>query len=254
MLGLVQKGSLKNVNFSISRKITKFLSLGVGFNFVYGLLERDVSDEWVMDNVAILNNVSHEFSGYYFNGGMCLSLTERLDITAVVRTPYVKSSKSKSLHRYYAPSGQTDIKIKADSISKYNQPLVLGVGAGYRISGKFRAATEFTFFRWSEYSGEYFEEPLKRNFRDVLKVGLGVEFIDSFDLWNREFKIPLRGGIVIDPQPMKDFRSSYYYLTLGTGLYTGGFLLDLSMAIGDESGSGHSLKASRAALSLSYRF
>jgi hypothetical protein len=64
--------------------------------------------------------------------------------------------------------------------------------------------------------------------------------------------IPFRAGVVFDPQPMREPRSSYLALALGTGLRLRALAVDISGHIGRESGSGDSLKAAKIVLSLRY--
>jgi len=253
-INLNQRGSLKNINFSISKKLFRRLSVGLGLNFVYGHLKKDITEKWVMDNITITDSKSFEFSGFYLNGGLSFDLTEKLNVAAIFRTPYIKKSESLSLQRYYAPAGGTDIKIEASSNNEYKQPLVLGLGASYRISKKLRVGSDFAFYNWSKYRVEYFGESLLRNFKDVIKIGLGAEYVDSFELWHQKFTIPIRAGFSYDPQPMKEPNSSYYYFTFGSGLYWKKLLFDIGILIGEEKGSGNSLKATKVVYSLSYQF
>ena len=254
LINLNQRGSLKNINFSVSRKLFKGLSAGLGLNYVYGSLKKDIIEEWVVDNITITDNKSHEFSGLYLNGGLSLELTEKLNVAAVFRTPYVKESESQSLLRYFAQANGTDIKIEASSVDQFKQPLVLGLGVSYKVSEEFRVASDVTFFNWSKYSVDYFEEPLRRNFKDVIKIGLGAEYMGSFELWNQKFNVPLRAGLSIDPQPMKELNSSYYNFSFGTGLHWKKLFFDAGALIGYEMGSGDSLKTSKVVFSLSYQF
>lgn len=253
-INLDQRGSLKDINLSISRNITKHIAFGLGLNFIYGYLRKDIIESWVEDNITITDNKSHEFKGLFLNGGLFVELTDEFHVAAVFRTPFVKKSESQSSLRYSAPAGETDITIEASSSDTFEQPLVIGVGASYWISENFRVASDIAFYNWSQYSVDYFEEPLQRDFRDIIKIGVGVEHWGSYRLFNQNVSIPLRGGLSYDPQPMKEPNSSYLYFSFGTGLRFRKLILDIGTLVGKESGSGDSLKASRVAISLSYQF
>lgn len=268
-LNLNQEGSLKNINFSIARKFFKGFSAGIGLNFSYGLLKKDVSEKWIRENITITDNKSHEFQGFYLNGGLVWELAEKIEVAAIFRTPYVKKSKSESLLRYYAPEGNTDIKIEVPSNNEYNseykQPFVAGMGVSYKFSPELRVASDFTFYNWSKYKVIYFKEDelseeeqeelygLERKFKNIIKIGAGVEYMSSRRIFGQKVNVPLRAGLSYDPQPMKDPNSSYFYFSLGTGLHWGKFLLDAGVLVGKESGSGNSLSARKVSLSLSFR-
>ncbi|MFB0564949.1 MAG: OmpP1/FadL family transporter [Candidatus Aminicenantaceae bacterium] len=252
-LKLSQMGSLRNLNFSISRMLTKRLSAGIGFNFVYGNFEKLVTEKWVMDDITITDNKTMEFSGFCVNGGISLWLTERFHVAASFRTPYVKKSESQSLLRYYSPAGNTDIKTEALSEDKFKMPLIIGFGSSYKISEKLRGTSEFTFYNWSQYSIDYFGEHIERSFKNILKIGLGFEHVSSVKLGSKNIITPFRVGLSYDPQPMKEYNSSYFYFTLGSGFQFGRFILDIGSFVGLESGSGNSLKATKVAGSLSYQ-
>jgi hypothetical protein len=248
-----QGGNLKNINFSVARKLFGGLSAGIGFNYAYGFLEKDISEQWVTESITITDSKSHKFQGFYVNGGLAWELADKIEVAAVFRTPFVKKSDSESLLRYLSPEGDTDIMIEASSRDEYKQPLVAGIGVSYKFSPKFRAASDFTFYNWSKYKVNYYEEELERDLKDIIKIGAGIEHSSSRRIFGQEVIIPLRAGLIYDPQPMKEPNSSYFYLSLGTGVHWGKFLFDGGFILGKESGSGNSLTASKVALSLSFR-
>jgi hypothetical protein len=248
-----QGGNLKNINFSVARKLFGGLSAGIGFNYAYGFLEKDISEQWITESITITDSKSHKFQGFYVNGGLVWELADKIEVAAVFRTPYVKKSESESFLRYLSPEGDTDIMIEASSRDEYKQPLVAGIGVSYKFSPKFRAASDFTFYNWSKYKVNYYEEELERDLKDIIKIGAGIEHSSSRRIFGQEVIIPLRAGLIYDPQPMKEPNSSYFYLSLGTGVHWGKFLFDGGVILGKESGSGNSLTASKVALSLSFR-
>lgn len=251
-LNFDQEGNLKTIHFSAARKITKRISLGLGINYVYGHLKKNLEERWLNTNITITDNKSHDFKGYYFNGGVWARLSEKLAVAAIFRTPYTKKAESQSLYRYQSPQGETDIKIEASSQNKYKQPLVLGLGISYRFSPKIRIASDLSFFNWSKYKVNYYEEELERNFKNVVKVGAGIEYLSDLRIFSQNVQIPFRAGFIYDPQPMKVSDSSYLSFSFGTGIHWGKFLLDIGAFIGQESGSGDSLSARKISLSLSF--
>ncbi|MGB6339657.1 MAG: hypothetical protein WBF32_07765, partial [Candidatus Aminicenantaceae bacterium] len=135
----------------------------------------------------------------------------------------------------------------------YKQPLVIGVGANYKLSDSFVVASDLTYFDWSSYAVKYYEEELDRDFRDVVKVSAGAEYWGNFQLFGKEWRYPLRLGFNYDPQPIKDPSIHYLYLSVGTGVRVGRFSVDLSGMFGKEYGSGDNLSAQKVVFTLSYR-
>ena len=247
-----QEGVLKNINFSIAREIFNGLSAGFGLNYVYGRFEKTVTDIDHAYNITITDILSHEFKGFFLNGGLLWNLTEKIAIAAVFRTPFVKKSDGKSLKRTYLPDTDTDIKIEVSGRSEYKQPLVVGLGVSYQISPELKVSSDLIFYNWSKYSIIYFgqENELPRNFKDTIKIGAGIEQMVSVDIFGQKISIPLRAGLSYDPQPMKKPGSSYFYYSLGTGFHWEKFHLDAGLLFGQEKGSGDSLSGRKAVLSL----
>jgi hypothetical protein len=248
-----QKGILRNTNFSIARKLGRLFHIGLGFNLATGDLKRDIVENWLgPPSITISNNISQDFSGFFLNGGIIAKITDRWTAALVFRTPYIKKSESHSKLEYSA-SGGTDIKIEADSSDTYKQPLVVGAGISYKFSPKFQVFSDLSYCNWSEYKVEYFSEAMERNFKDTLNLGLGAEYFIGLRIFKADGFIPLRIGVVYDPQPMQEPKSAYTYFSAGTGFHWRIIALDLSASFGREKGSGDSLEARRISLSLSLK-
>ena len=250
-IDFAQKGILRNTNLSVARQLGRSFQIGLGFNFVSGNLNREIVETYVDPGVTISDNKAQDFSGFYLNGGISAKITDKWTASLVFRTPYTKKSQSQSMLQYYAPGGGTDITIAADSTDSYKQPLVLGAGVSYKISPKFRVLSDLSYFNWSGYEVTYFGEAMERNFKDTFKWGLGAEYLIGLRIFKADSVIPLRFGVVYDPQPMQVPDSAYMYFSAGTGLHWKMVALDFSASFGRENGSGNSLKAGRLSLSLS---
>lgn len=250
-----QRGNLKNINLSLARKVFSNLSVGIGLNYVFGTLEKEMTEEQVVSNITITDRKYHEFNGYYLNGGFALDISKNFRVAAVFRTPFVKKADSESQYRFL--SLITDIRIEASEPSEYKQPLVAGLGMTYRFSQRLRASSDITFYKWSEYGDDiiYFgqEDVLERDFKDIFKIGAGIEYMSTRRLFGTDMNVPFRAGLSFDPQPMVEPSSSYLYFCFGTGLHWGKFLIDAGMLIGKERGSGDSLSANKFSISLTYR-
>jgi len=253
MFTLEQSGNLKNINFSVARKVLNNLSVGIGLNYAYGYLEKEYEEEFITASYTLSDRKYHEFQSFYVNGGLVFDVTNSLKVAAVFRTPFVKKSDSESLYRFY--SSITEIRTEASEKSEYKQPFVAGLGVSFRYSPKLKATSDITFYRWSRYSIIYFgeEDEQERNFKDVIKIGAGVEYMTSLRLFGAGINVPFRAGFSYDPQPMVEPNSSYAYFTFGTGLHWGKLSFDAGVLLGEERGSGNSLSAKKVTVSLSFR-
>lgn len=247
-----QAGILRNFNISFARELGGWLSFGIGVNYVYGSMEKDIVENMFYSGVTITDRKTHDLNGIYVNGGLTADISDKLTVAAVFRTPYTKKAQSKSLLWYDSPRGNTDIRIEAEAENKYGQPLVLGVGAAYRMSHQLRVATDISFFNWSSYSITYFDEEIPREFENIIRVSGGLEYLAEVHLFQQDFQVPLRAGLNYDPQPVKQPSIHYMYYTLGFGLHWKGLHLDAAAMLGSEKGSGHDLYGRKFSISLSY--
>lgn len=251
-VGVDQSGVLRLWNVAAARRLGRRLSLGVGLNVVEGRLDRTVYEAWPLDGISITDDRSERFRGLYVNGGLRLELAPTVAVSLAGRSPYLRTAEAASLLRYEAPDA--DIRIDATARNEYRQPWVAGAGLDWRWAKDWGLAADLAYFGWSRYGALYFDEPLVRDFRDVLTAAAGVERILSGRLGAKKAVFPVRVGLAYDRQPMSDVRSSYVSLTLGAGVRVGRWAADLSGRLGRESGSGNGLWAGGIALGLNYAF
>jgi long-subunit fatty acid transport protein len=247
-----QNGLLRNLNISVAREFGGWFSFGIGLNYVFGSMEKEIVENMYYSGVTISDRKSHDYSGIYVNGGLAADISDKLTVAAVLRTPYSKNADSESKLQYDSPPGNTDIRIEAAAKNKYKQPLVLGIGIDYRFSPQLRVASDVSFFNWSSYSINYFDEEIKRDFKNIVKVSGGLEYMGSIRLFQQDFQVPFRAGLSYDPQPVKEPKTHYMYYTLGFGLYWKGLHLDAGAMLGSEKSSGSNLYGRKFSISLSY--
>lgn len=252
LLEFQQSGLLRNYNLSLARQLGGWFSFGIGLNYVSGELVKGVVENMYYSEVTISDQKTHDFKGFYLNGGFVADVAQKLTIAAVFRTPYTKQADSESRLRYDSPRGNTDIRIEASAENKYKQPLVLGVGVDYRFSPELRVASDVSYFNWSSYSGTYFDEEIRREFKDIIKVSGGFEYVASLHLLQRDIQVPLRIGMSYDPQPIKEPNSHYMYYTFGFGVHWQKLHLDAGAMFGNEKGSGRELYGRKFSICLSY--
>ncbi len=247
-----QDGFIRNYNLSLAKKFGGWLSVGIGANYVSGRMGKKIVENYFYDEISIRDEKSHDLDGFYINGGVVIEATESLTLAAVVRTPYTKKADSRSLLSYDSPQGNTKIDLEVSARNTYKQPLVVGAGMNYKISRTLAVALDISYFDWSKYAVTYYEEELDREFKNVVKVGGGIEYRGKIHLFQQDFDLPLRAGLSYDPQPMKYPSSYYLYITFGAGIRWKGLQLDAGAMLGAEKGSGDDLYGRTFTLTLSY--
>jgi hypothetical protein len=247
-----QTGLLRGFSVSLARRLGRALSVGVGATYAAGRLSRSTVEGWPDEEITITDDKSEKFRGVFLNGGLRAELASWLTAALVFRSPYVKKSDGESLLRYEAPREGTDIRIEAEARNEYEQPWVVGIGTKIRLVDGLVAAADAAYFGWSRYAVLYFDEPLTRSFRDVVQLCGGIEYALPVRVRGRDLAFPLRLGFTLDPQPMVLPRSSYSYVSFGTGLRIGRLSVDAASRFGWERGSGDDLTAIEAALTVRY--
>jgi long-subunit fatty acid transport protein len=247
-----QSGLLRNYNLSLARNFGERISIGIGMNYVSGSMEKTIVENIYYDGVTISDQKSHDFKGFYINGGFVADLNPKLTIAAVFRTPYTKEANSKSILHYDSPLGNTDIRHEVEAKNKFKQPFVCGIGVDYRFSPQFRAASDVSYFNWSSYSVTYYDEEIKREFKDIIKVSGGLEYLGSLRFLQQDVKVPIRVGLSYDPQPVKEPRIRYIYFTFGFGMHWKQLYLDAGAMFGGEKGSGRNQYGRKFSITLSY--
>jgi hypothetical protein len=247
-----QSGWLRVLNLSAARRISGRLAVGLGFNAVMGKIERSLTEDYPADGISLLDRRSQDVRGYFANAGLTWTLSEHFSGAVMVRTPCVRKSDSRSLLEYSAPAAGTDIRIEAAAADEYRQPWVAGGGISWRATKNLRVMSDLVFSKWSSYEMTYFDETKIRSFRDVWTFAAGLEYTNTYRVFGRDIRAPLRIGLMIDPQPMTAPHSTYTNFTFGGGFVFGRFRLDMAGAIGKETGSGDSLSVRRVAVTLTY--
>lgn len=249
-----QTGTFRIFHGAVSRRLFKGWSIGLGLNLASASLTRATVErtEAPTRTVIIADEKTESLRGLFLNGGIAWEATERLTASLVFRSSYTKRGDGVSLYRYEVPEAGTDIRIEGEGAVVYRQPWVIGAGCDYRLSETWSLVAELAWFGWSAYRVTYFEEPLSRPFRDVVRAGAGAEYLARVAFFGADVRLPLRLGVSYDPQPMSEPRSAYLALTLGTGLRWRALAIDVGGWLGRESGSGDALRSAKIVLSVRY--
>lgn len=247
-----QTGLLRTWQLAVARRVGARLSFGAAVNAIQGSLEREFIDTSYFPTIIISDRKTQTFSGFYVNGGVLAKIFENMQAALVFRTPYRKGIRSESNLRYEAPSAGTLITIADSADDQAEIPGSIGLGARLSLLPEFDVFCEATAFFWSGYTITFFGDPQVREFRDVVKAGLGLEYRAKTRLFGSEAVLPFRIGGVYDPQPARSPHSSYAGFTFGTGLQGKRLGLDIGGLVGRESGSGNGLGILKLTLSLRY--
>lgn len=247
-----QTGILLNYNFSLAKKLTNGIAIGLGLNLIQGTFKKQVEEQWIQSDQTISDDKTHDFHGFFINGGIVIDISENLTIAAVVRSPYKKNADSESLYRFLDIGADTDIQIDSSETSIFHQPLLVGLGLQADILQNLTMAADASFFNWSNYKVSYFGETLRRDFKDVIRLNAGLEYSNEYPVFNTILNVPLRLGVIYDPQPMKNPHSYYFCYTLGAGLHFRNVQLDVGYISGKEYGSGFDLAFHRFFLTFNY--
>lgn len=249
-----QSGRLRTVTVSAAHRLGRTIGIGLGLNYAWGSLRRTSVEERALSGTKITNEIIQNLSGIFIHGGLTWDPSDKLTLALTVRGPGAKKARSLSRLRFEASSSATDILIEDSATDFLRQPWVIGLGAAFRLLDGLTLSSDAFYYAWSRYNPDYFGEPLGRNFRDILRLGAGVEYLSSFRLFGREYGYPLRLGFLYDPQPMENPHSAYGVVTFGTGIHGKTARFDLGVAAGKEAGSGRGLTVRKIALTLSLHF
>jgi long-subunit fatty acid transport protein len=250
-LDFTQAGRLWATTFAAARRLGRRLSLGLSVHVLWGAMSRGYEEIW--GDFRIIDRRETTFSGWVPQAGLAWDVSPRWRIGASVRPAWTKKGRSRARVEFQSdevPGGIIQEEAWDDALG---QPWIVGLGSSLQPLPGLTLAADAVWFDWSGYAPSLYGEPAERAFRDVLRLSAGAEYRFSFRLFGLELGYPLRAGLVYDPQPMRDPRSTYLDFSVGTGLEWKGLRLDIGVLAGRENGSGSGLTVRRVALGLSVR-
>jgi long-subunit fatty acid transport protein len=251
-----QTGALRVFHAVLARRLPGGLAVGAGVNYATGTAGRTTVERSadILRVVTITDDKRESFRGLSFGFGLTWTANTALTAGLSVRSSYIKKGPAESLVRYEVPVEGTDIRIDAAATNSYRQPWIVAAGLSYRLGRAWSFAADAAWFGWSRYEAVFFDEPLARVFRNVVKAGAGVQYLASAGAVGRRPRVPLRLGLTVDPQPATSVRSNYVLLTFGAGLEFRRIAVDLAGSVGRERGTERGQRAAKIALSARYIF
>ncbi|MGB9765316.1 MAG: hypothetical protein ACPLZD_08190 [Candidatus Saccharicenans sp.] len=251
-LKISQSGELKNYTLTLSRQLTRGLSLGLSLIWIDGQINRNLEETWPPDQVEMLDYRYQKISGFYPLIGLSGKISSRLRLGLSFIPSYHKKVQGKSSLIFRSFSDNTDIEIQDEAVDRIKMPQILAAGVSYAFKENLQIMLETVHFSWRNYSYVYFGEPRSEKFRSVIRVSLGLDYQTTFRFLHHTWNSPYYFGLMIDPQPMTDIKSTYYYVTFGSGVDWSSFSLRFATAIGIEKGSGRNLKNQKISLTLNF--
>lgn len=249
-INFYQQGFLRTYNFAFARKLGKILSIGLALNQSQGNVEKKTEESWPLNQIVITDEKKATLKDFYFRFGLSAEIKDSLRMSLILEPAHKLEKKSQSLIRYSAETTGTLITIEDEAKDFIQKPWQVSLAGSYSFDRTWLFCAEATFFNWSKYKLTWFTEEETRNFRDIVRLALAMENMNSLRLWRQNFLLTTRLGIQVDPQPMKNPRSTFYSLSSGFSLRWKWFRLDFGTSWGQEKGSGSSLQSFRSALTL----
>ncbi len=284
------QGGIDAINVGFGTRIRENLAFGTSLNIYSGKAQRN-SDVFIFGNDLPWINFQHgtftslrqlvdsnEFSGFNVTLGLKMD-GEVLDAGLVVRTPFSLNQKSQKvftlINNINGGPFFTDTTFEIDLLTKYDIPLMVGLGLGYHYRENWLFAVDMEYRNFSSASikirenlilvpgGNNIEEFTVLNssqwqWSNVFIVRTGTEYLKKTSVGT----IPLRAGLGYVPIPTPNVdvsgtrsTSVSYQFSLGTGIHWNQIKLDFGYMyktynvesagfIAEEKSQNHFLNAS----------
>jgi len=249
-LQIWQTGYLSSWAITLARKLGQKISIGLSLVQERGSIERSLDEFWMQEQIQLLDYRYQKIRGFMALAGMSYEVNDRLLLGLSFSPPSYRKSQGDSSLSYLTPL--EEIRIQGKSSDRIKRPPVVGMGGRLVIRPGLEIFLDAIYFGWKQYSFFYFGEEQPRNFRNILTLAAGLEYLGKFRFLGRNWSSPYFLGLAIDPQPDRDPGSTYYYLTFGSGFGNASWRLSFSTALGLESGSGHKLKRQKISVTLDF--
>ncbi|MDD2381940.1 MAG: hypothetical protein PHV35_09615 [Mariniphaga sp.] len=259
------EGSISKAFFGFAVDPVKNISVGVNFNYMFGLLNRS-AETYFLESSDFYNNQKYEnlrlrdFNiGLGVQGTLPLKNNQHLNAGIILEnkpsfTGFYSDMTKKTLT---IPTGSTSSRSDQDTIKPFSSeersriefPLTYGVGLSYVKENSLEINVDYYHQSWSKAilpGRSNFMNENDRILTDLDKFALGAEWIpDKFSIRSFLNRIAYRGGIKyeksylkIDNQQINDFG-----ITFGVGLpvYRSNSTINIAAEIGRRGTKQHNL-------------
>lgn len=256
------RGGIDAVNVGFGTRLFKNVAFGTTLNIYAGSVQR-VTDIYVTGDGVPVNNFqqgdatvfgkeidSNKFSGFNVTVGFKMD-GEQLDAGLVVRTPFALNQKGEQFSSEIVNINgipiETDTTFEIDKLTKYDIPLMVGFGLGYKVNESWLLAADVEYRHFSSSKIKVRENlilvPGANNIEEflvlsdeqwqwsnVLALRLGTEYLNETSIGT----IPLRAGLGYAPVPTPNTdamgnrsTANSFSFSLGSGLHWDQIKLDL---------------------------
>lgn len=236
-----QEGNLSAIGLAYCIQLTPTFSFGFTLNFWDHRLSKN---EWKQNISEYRSGVvsgnaftseSHSSHSYSFKGvnanlGILWNITDRLNLGAVLKTPFKADLKHK--HSFFHLLQYPEFSEEYDSVSSntferdehLNMPMSYGIGLAYQITKRFTLSmdayrTEWDDFIQTDAEGKEFSPITGLSAREsdispTHQIRMGAEYLRITD----RYIIPLCAGVFYDPAPAQGSPDHIFGFSIGSGI------------------------------------
>jgi long-subunit fatty acid transport protein len=246
----IQDGFLYALSPAMAVQVTPELSLGATINF----WDNDLgTNGWVKEQRSletgtlfgifpferrIVQSETVSFKGTNFHFGFLWAINGSLTLGGVYKTPFnadVEKKKSFFESTDYPtipPPNHSEFSVETTEYPIMRMPPAYGLGLSYRHSDSLTVAFDVYWTEWSRFvtrEGDNNEKnPLTGadindgRLKDTIQVRTGTEYLFIQD----NYVVPVRFGLLYDPDPATGHLDDYFGFSFGTGFASGRMVLD----------------------------
>ena len=239
-----QKGNLYALGLAFSTKLSHNFWAGITVNywgdFIFPnkwennfnetgarILPRPPATNGVVRNYISNYREEYIFSGWNMNIGFLWRLN-KFRIGGIIKTPFSADIDYKISTEYtqIIPKDPTSNSYIANVLkfdTKIRMPLSYGLGIAFRYSDELSISGDIYITNWNEYEFEniYGEKTSPISGKQMKNSDIhpttwyrcGIEYL----IKDKDYLLPIRGGIFYDPSPAEGSPDDYYGFTIGTG-------------------------------------
>ena len=255
-----QTGSLSALGISYCARIIPKLSVGVTLNFwdddltPNGWKERYHMTQTGIFLTAPLSATTdkieeYSLSGFNFNLGMLWYVNHKWTVGAVFKSPFKADVRHKFQRDWVMemPFDQSEFSHFVED-EELEMPMSYGIGFVYNFSDNFSVSGDIYRTEWDnciyrDAEGKETSPVTGGDASDVdpthqVRMGFEYRFINK----EKEYLVPIRGGIFYDPSPAEGSPDDFYGFSLGLGFSQSDlFSLDIAYQYRFGNDTGHHL-------------
>jgi long-subunit fatty acid transport protein len=231
-----QDGFLYAMSPAYALQITPRFSVGFTLNFWDNALGKngwERTTEMVSTGPLLSWKVTERkdvsFTGINAHMGLLWQINSAWALGGVYKTAFDAGLKEKTFFKQDSNPSVTERNKK-----KLRMPPSYGLGLAFRPSDNWTAALDVYRTEWSRFverdkagdeTNPLDDGPISDGrLKDTTQVRLGTEYL----FIGRTYLVPVRAGLLYDPEPAKGHLDEFYGFSCGTGYASGRFVFDLA--------------------------